>query len=259
MSALHGVGVLVTRPEHQATPLCRLLESAGATVVRLPAIRINPIGDAHEIAARIGSLEDFDLVIFTSANAVRFAAPLLESQRNPTLAAIGPATARALEQAGHRVTVSPAGVSDTEHLLLHPALANPAGRRVLIVKGMHGRELLQEELTRLGAHVVIAAVYKREGAVHSAAELAVVEARLANHEIQIITATSAEIAAGVLAMVTPAVRRALNRVHWLVPGARVAAALRGLGVTGPVLQADSAEDQDLVTAVIRWRASASGA
>ena len=38
MSALHGVGVLVTRPEQQATPLCRLLEAEGALTLRLPAM-----------------------------------------------------------------------------------------------------------------------------------------------------------------------------------------------------------------------------
>jgi hypothetical protein len=48
-------------------------------------------------------------------------------------------------------------------------------------------------------------------------------------------------------------------VHWLVPGARVAGALRERGVTAPILQADTAEDQDLVAAIIRWRSSVSGA
>jgi len=259
MLALQGVGVLVTRPEQQAMPLCRLLEASGAIALRLPAIEIKPLGDAHELKTRLGALEAFDLIIFTSANAVRFGAPLLTLQREPTLAAIGPATARALDQAGYRVTVTPTGGFDSESLLLHPKLANPAGLRVLIVKGMNGRELLQEELARRGAQVVIAGVYKRERAVHDAAELAALEAKLVAGEIQVITATSAEIAASLLATATPAVRREFNRVHWLVPGARVAAALRERGVTAPILQADTAEDQDLVAAIIRWRSCASGA
>ena len=57
----------------------------------------------------------------------------------------------------------------------------------------------------------------------------------------------------------PALRREFERAHWLVPGARVAAALRDLGLSAPQLLADSAEDQDLVAALLRWRAKVSGA
>jgi uroporphyrinogen-III synthase len=259
MAALRGVGVLVTRPEQQATPLCRLLEASGATVVRLPAIEISPSGDFDELETRLGAQKAFDLVIFTSANAVRFGAPLLRSQRESTLAAIGPATARALAREGFHATVTPAAGFDSEGLLLHPRLAHPAGQRVLIVTGLHGRELLQEELGRRGAQVVIAGVYKRERAVHDPAAVAALEARLAAGDIQVITATSAEIAASLLATATRALRREFDRVHWLVPGARVAHMLLEHGVRGPILQADTAEDQDLVAAIVRWRADESGA
>ena len=44
MSALQGVGVLVTRPEQQAMPLCRLLEIEGASTLRLPAVAQGVIG-----------------------------------------------------------------------------------------------------------------------------------------------------------------------------------------------------------------------
>src|ERR1700681_3060446 len=107
MLALHGVGALVTRPEQQAMPLCRLLESQGATTLRLPAVEISAVGNRRETAARLGSLNDFDVIIFTSTNAVRFGASLLDQKRDLTLAAIGAATARALNLAGYRVAVQP--------------------------------------------------------------------------------------------------------------------------------------------------------
>src|SRR5882757_11198712 len=146
MLPLQGVGVLVTRPEQQAMPLCRLLESCGAMVLRLPAISIKPVGDTQDLRCRLGALEAFDLIIFTSANAVRFGAPLLDQKRDLTLAAIGPATARALNQAGYRVAVQPAATFDSESLLLHPLLDHPAGRRILIIKGSNGRSFLEQEL-----------------------------------------------------------------------------------------------------------------
>src|SRR5271165_1783113 len=119
MTALQGVGVLVTRPEQQAMPLCRLLENQGASTLRLPAIEIKALGNRRETAARFSALEKFDVIIFTSTNAVRFGASLLDQKRDLTLAALGPATARALNQAGYRVAIQPAGTFDSESLLLH--------------------------------------------------------------------------------------------------------------------------------------------
>src|SRR3984957_11123634 len=164
MSALHGVGVLVTRPEQQAMPLCRLLEIQGASTLRLPAIEIKAIGNRRDLAARLGALENFDVIIFTSANAVRFGASLLDQKRDLTLAAMGPATARALNQAGYQLSIQPPvgllpqhATSGSESLLLHPRLEHLAGHRVLVVKGSNGRPFLEQELARRGAQVIAAA------------------------------------------------------------------------------------------------------
>ncbi len=259
MLPLHGIGVLVTRPQHQAMPLCRLLETSGASTFRLPAIDIKPLPEQRGMASRLGSLEAFDLIIFTSSNAVRFGAVLLEQRRDLALAAIGPATARALNQAGYRVAVQPTDGFDSESLLRHPKLNSLAGSRILLIKGSDGRELLHHELARRGAQVTVADVYRRERAQPSAAELAALEAHFAAGAIQVITATSVEIAGSLLGLATPALRNDFERAHWVLPGARIAQSLRDRGLSGVLLQADSAEDQDLVAAIVRWRASESGA
>jgi uroporphyrinogen-III synthase len=259
MPALQGIGVLVTRPEQQAMPLCRLLEVQGAHTLRLPAIDIKPIGNRRETAAQIGALANFDVIIFTSANAVRFGASLLDQQRDLCLAAVGSATARALNQAGYRVAVLPRESFDSEGLLRHPRLEHPAGRRVLLIKGSHGRPFLEQELTRRGAQVVSAEVYRRVPAVPGDAALAALLENFRADAVQVITATSVEIADNLLIIAAPALRSEFERVHWLVPGGRVASAVRALGVSAPLLQAESAEDQDLVAALIRWRSSVSGA
>jgi uroporphyrinogen-III synthase len=260
MTALHGVGVLVTRPEQQAMPLCRLLENQGASTLRLPAIEIKAMAEGRrEAAARLGALEDFDVIIFTSANAVRFGAALLDQKRDLTLAAMGPATARALNQAGYRVAVQPPQAFDSESLLRHPKLERPAGRRILIVKGADGRAFLEQELAQRGAQVMTADVYQRVPAVPSQAVLAALLDRFTAGAVQVVTATSVDIARSVLGMAGPALRGEFERVHWLVPGARVAAGVRKCGLSAPLLQAESAEDQDLVAALVRWRSSASGA
>jgi uroporphyrinogen-III synthase len=266
MSALHGVGVLVTRPEQQAMPLCRLLEIQGASTLRLPAIEIKAIGNRRDTAARLGALENFDVIIFTSANAVRFGASLLDQKRDLTLAAMGPATARALNQAGYRVSLQPPlplptqqATSGSESLLLHPRLEHLARHRVLIVKGSNGRPFLEQELARRGAQVVAADVYERVPATPSPAVLAALLDRFTAGAVQVITATSLEIAASLLEMATPALRREFEHAHWLAPGERIAAGLRELALTAPLLLAESAEDHDLVAALLRWRSSVSGA
>jgi uroporphyrinogen-III synthase len=130
---------------------------------------------------------------------------------------------------------------------------------VLLVKGRQGRELLEQELARRGALLAVAEVYRRECPRPSATEMSALEARFAAHEIDAVTATSVEIAANLLALATPQLRRAFDAVHWVVPSARVAESLRAGGVKAPSLLARSADDQDLVSALIDWRAGESGA
>jgi uroporphyrinogen-III synthase len=259
MAPLHGIGVLVTRPEQQAMPLCRLLEIQGAVTFRLPAVDIKPRERGRALAARLGALENFDLVIFNSANAVRFGAALLDQKRDLCLAAVGPATAHALNQAGYRVAVQPTAGYDSESLLAHPKLEHVAGHRVLLVKGGGGRELLEQELQRRGAEVVSAEVYDRVPSEPSESVLTALEAQFAARAVHVITATSVEIALNLLKVATPALRDEFAQVHWLVPSARIAEALGSQGLQAPVLTADSAENQDLVAALLRWRSTESGA
>ena len=259
MLALQGLGVLVTRPAHQAAPLCRLFELQGAATYRFAAIAIHPLTDGRKLAARLGPMAAFDLIVFASANAVRFGASLLGEQRDLTLAAMGPATARALNQAGYRVAVQPAGGFDTESLLRHPKLASVAGNRVLLVKGRGGRELLAHELERRGATVEEAVVYERECPDPGPEAIRTLESSFAAGSIQLVTATSAEIVRNLAALATPALRRSFESAHWLVPGERVGRSVQEAGIEASLVTAPSAEDQDLVFAAVRWRASVSGA
>jgi uroporphyrinogen-III synthase len=240
-------------------PLCRLLEAQGAVTLRLPAMDIKPLKGGRELTERLGKLESFDVIVFTSANAVRFGASLLGQKRDLNLAAIGPATARALNQAGYRVAIQPLESFDSEGLLAHPQMLHVSGHRILMIKGMDGRQLLQQELERRGASVVNADVYERSPTAPSAAALTAVHEGFAAGELQVISATSLEAVRNLLGVAGPELRRQFARAHWLVPGERIAAGLRELGMDAPLVQAQSAEDHDLVAALIRWRSSVSGA
>ncbi len=256
---LAGIGVLVTRPEQQAGGLCRLLESQGAAVYRLPAMSIREHPKRRELLARLKTLPGFDLIVFISANAVRYGAEILAQRRDLAIAAVGPATARALNQAGYRVSIASSEGFDSEHLLAHPRLASLHGQRVLLVKGSGGRDLLEQQLAQRGAQVEAAPVYERRPATPAPGTLLELERRFEAGEIHLISATSLEIAGNLLALAQGALRDQFERALWVAPSARVAQGIADLGVRQPVIQSRSAEDQELLNAILRWRSTLSGA
>lgn len=158
-SALRGVGVLVTRPAEQAGELVAAIELSGGVAITYPVMDI--VGrDPAIVRSEIDRLPPPDLVVYVSANAVRYGLEAAAAGK-PLVAAVGPATARALEDAGIAVDVRPAEAYDSEHLLAEHALRDVAGKSVTIVRGESGRELIAETLRTRGAEVHYLSVYRR--------------------------------------------------------------------------------------------------
>lgn len=192
--SLGGWGVLVTRPDHQAGSLCRLIESHGGIPIRCPALLIREPRDWAAALAVFDGLADYDLAIFTSANAVERAWPPLQQRGGlpPALelAAVGKATARKLAQFGIDRCLRPESDFSSEGLLALPRLRNVAGQRILIVRGENGRALLADTLTARGARVDRAEVYRRERPTADGKRLL---ERWARGEIGAVVVTSTEI------------------------------------------------------------------
>ncbi len=253
MKRLTGIGVLVTRPEHQANHLCELIEAEGGAPVRYPALVIKPRPDRAAVRAAVGPTDRFDLVVFVSANAVRFGADLLESRRDAPIAAIGQATAAALNTAGLRVSLMPAEGADSESLLALPQLAHMTGQRVLIVRGTGGRDLLQEAMSARGAQVHYAEMYTREPARPATPLQTQVERLWRQGGISAFTATSVELLEALVGIVTPRSRELMDSTALVTGSERVAEAAGRLGLGSPILLADSPEDTALIAALVRWR------
>jgi uroporphyrinogen-III synthase len=253
VNRLKGVGVLVTRPDHQAGHLCQLIEAEGGVAVRYPALAIRPRPDRAAVRAAVGPTDRYDLVIFVSANAVRFGADILGERRDAPIAAIGQATAAALNAAGYRVSLMPAEGADSESLLALPQLAQMSGQRVLIVRGFGGLDLLQEAMTGRGAQVQYAEVYTREPARPSAGLQAEIEELWRQGGISACTATSVELLEALVGIVTPRCRGLMDSTALVTGSERVAAAAARLGLGSPILLADSPEDAALIGALVRWR------
>lgn len=160
--ALKGTGVLVTRPKAQSKELSEAIEAAGGAVFRLPVIEIATRSETV-LLADLASLATPDIVIYVSRNAVICAASAIAASAaaTATVAAIGPATRLALEDAGHEVAIYPEDGFDSEHLLAHAALDRIGNSNVLIIRGTSGRELLADTLRARGATVSYLAAYER--------------------------------------------------------------------------------------------------
>ena len=234
---LAGKGIVVTRPEHQAQTLARLIESAGGRTILFPAIEIRDVEDPGPFKRLIDRLEEFDLAIFISPNAVERAMRMISARRKlPAglrVATIGGGGVRALE--GHGVTgvISPQGRYDSEALL---ELAEVAGaRRVVIFRGEGGRELLGETLSSRGARVEYVECYRRCRPDLDPARLLEAWAR---NELDAVTATSSEGLRNLFEIVGNAGREPLQRTPLFVPHPRIAEFARGhrvqtVVVTGP--------------------------
>ncbi|MCI0409846.1 MAG: uroporphyrinogen-III synthase, partial [Acidobacteria bacterium] len=97
---LQGIGVLVTRPAHQAESLCRLIEAEGGQPIRWPVIAIEAPEDPSRAAQVIDRLSEFQIAIFISANAVHYGIKLVrergQSLDSLTVVAVGRSTAASL-------------------------------------------------------------------------------------------------------------------------------------------------------------------
>ena len=155
---LNGLKVLVTRPKGQADALRNAIRDCGGRVERLPLLAIEQdVGDADR--EKLEKAFQFNDLVFVSTNAVRHSASLLNPGK-ARIIAIGEGTAALLGERGIRATIVPRR-STTEALLGDDRLGEMQGRRVLIVRGHGGRELLAEGLRALGAEVEYAEVYRR--------------------------------------------------------------------------------------------------
>jgi len=249
---LRGVGVMVTRPRHQAEPLARRLEAAGARVVRFPALEIAQPADLRPALGTIERLAGAHLAVFVSANAVTRAMLLVAARggwpRGVRAAAIGAATAAALERWGLDDVLRPAQAYDSEALLALPALQASAlaGRRVVVFRGEGGRELLERTLAERGAQVESAVVYRRERPRVGARALG--EAR---RGVDVVVVTSGEGLRNLFELTEPLGREWLRARRLVVVGERTAALARALGVRRAPVVAARADEAELVAAVVR--------
>lgn len=168
--------VVITRPLAQATGLARQVAALGRQPVIFPLLEIAPLDDPMPLRAMLDSLEDYALVAFVSPNAIDATfAHLSKWPASVPIAVMGEGSRAAL--AAHGLTDANATIfsprnaerTDSETLLEVLDLDALRGRKVLIVRGESGRELLADRLREQGVAVTHIAAYSRRAPLLTAA------------------------------------------------------------------------------------------
>ena len=158
---LNSLKVLVTRPEQQAQSLCKAILAAGGQAMAFPVTTIKPIPAQNWNTL---SLTGYDIMIFVSQHAAFYFATGLHIALADTikLIAIGTGTAAAMRRAGLIASIISPDPASSESLLTVPALHDVADKKIVIVRGQGGREILAHKLAQRGANIHYIEVYQRQ-------------------------------------------------------------------------------------------------
>ncbi len=161
---LKGIRILVGRARHQAGALSRELRKRGATVLEIPFIEIRKPRSFKPLDSAMQNLNAYDWLILTSANGVEAMwerltkLRLTKSLKHLKIAAIGPATKKAIQQRGVKVDVVPKEY--VAESVVRSLRRRVKGKRVLVVRAKVARDVIPRELRRAGAQVHVVEAYE---------------------------------------------------------------------------------------------------
>jgi uroporphyrinogen-III synthase len=173
---LAGRRILVTRAREQAGKLSEALLAQGAAPVEVPVLEIAPPADYAPLDAALRQLDQYDWLILTSANTVRFLAERaavlgisLAGRAPRRVAAVGEATAAAARKTGLILTFVPE--SYVAESLVEGLLSQCRGQRILLARAEVARDLIPCALREAGAEVEIVEAYRNRLPESAPAEL----------------------------------------------------------------------------------------
>jgi uroporphyrinogen-III synthase len=247
---MKGRRILLTRPAGQNERLAALVRAAGGEPLEVPAIEIRAPDDPGPLRAVADRLEDYDLAVFVSPNAVDQAMAAIRSRRawpaRLRAATVGTASAQALARHGVSDIIAPSERFDSEALLALPALGDARGRRVVIFRGDGGRELLGDTLRERGATVEYVECYRRL----RPADATPLARAFAGGAIDAVVVTSSEGLRNLFELAGEAGRARLQRTPVFAPHARIAETARALDCAEVVATAPG--DAGLAAALVAF-------
>ena len=179
---LAGIRILVGRAKHQAGALSTELRHRGAEVLEIPFIEICKPSSFQPLDSALKNLDTYDWLILTSVNGVESMWDRLKKigQKQPwksgalaprtrdkdsgalapalRVAAIGPATRKAIEKRGVHVDIVPKEY--VAESVVRSLKAKVKGKRVLLVRAKVARDVIPRELRKAGAQVDVIEAYE---------------------------------------------------------------------------------------------------
>jgi uroporphyrinogen-III synthase len=252
---LRGLRILVTRTRKQAGKLSTMLRHQGATVMEVPTIEIQPPRSWAQLDRALGRHEDFDWLILTSVNGVEALAMRCRRQRlnmrelrRLKIAAIGPATRKAIEQHGLKVDIVPSEY--VAEAVVRKLRDKVKGRRILLVRAAVARDVIPRQLEKAGADVKVVEAYRTVTPQSSRRKLDAVFRNPARCP-HIVTFTSSSTARNFHGLVRAIGKKSLQNVAMASVGPVTSGTLRECGYK-VATQAKEYTMHGLVKAIIDW-------
>lgn len=253
---LAGIKVLLTRPEGQGDQLLQAIEDRGGQCLQYPVMAIEPLDQQadptiwQQTKQAIINLDQYQQVIFISTNAVRFGMAWIE-QYWPQLPvgiawhAIGKATGQALDATGvNCIAGDEQSPMNSEALLQQSSLQAVAQAKVLIMRGVGGREYLAEQLRKRGARVDYAECYRRSRVERPVGELGQLLLREQPDCLVINSGETLDYTCQLLG------GEQLQHISVIVPGERVAGLAQQRGFSN-IVTASNASSDAMIAALIK--------
>ena len=246
----HQPCVLVTRPQHQAADLLTHLTNCHFKAMHFPVITIEDTHHSEQNLAVMEQINTFNLAIFISQNAVTYGLRLLNTTQQlrhlPPVATIGRSTCALLEANGITVTACPS-VPNSKALLDTPSVKNlPASSKVIIFRGIGGKETLAETLRARRITPYYAEVYRR-------LKPSGISLSLADTQPDLIMVTSADSLQNLFTLTITADRERLLNTPIIIGSKTMTQLYNALGFKQAPIVADSPLDNDMATAAQIWR------
>lgn len=230
---LLGKGIVVTRSREQNSLIAEHLSRLGAKIYEYPAIRVEPCREYAPIHEAIHRIHEYDWIIFTSANSVRFFWEHLDllgldsrALGMAKAAAVGPATAEALKVRGIRADYLPPRFV-AESLAQGLLSQGMQGKNILIPRASSARTILPDALTAAGARVDAVTVYDTLPEVNGRQDLI-------NHlqagEIQALSFASSSAVKNFLSVIPPEILRQFPALRFACIGPVTAETLEQHGL-----------------------------
>ena len=162
---LAGTRILVGRARHQAGSLSASLRSLGATVIEIPFIEIRKPQSYRPLDDALKNIRNYDWLILTSANGVeamwervRKLRITRQTLQHLQIAAIGPATKKAIVKHGLQVKMVPEEY--VAESVVKGLRDKVNGKRVVLIRAKVARDVIPEELRAAGAEVDVVEAYE---------------------------------------------------------------------------------------------------